>query len=291
MTFYKSNLFPYILLFVFLFLNNCTTHNSLKSNERKNEISVVTYSASNQGFKSNSHLILFENESVLIDAQFNSDDANNVVDLINNSGKILSTIIITHPHPDHYYGLEVIGTMFPDAAIYGGEETIKQIRNSSSYWNGSNRHIWNPERFKVLDGEKISIDEEDIKYKIFKHSESIENTILYITSQKTLFIGDLASNNVHMWLTEGQSKNWIIYLDEIKEIGPIKKVYPGHGSVSDEKIIEQAKNYINNLNLVISNSNSSEEAISKFKEMYPHYDMSEILEGSVIGLFETKNSN
>lgn len=282
----KSYFFLSIILFVCLIINSCTTHNSINFNEKKNEFSVLTYSASNQGFKSNSHLILFENKALLIDAQFIPDDANNVVDLIHNSGMNLSAIIITHPHPDHYYGLEVIGKEFPDAEIYGGMETIKQIKNSSEYWNGDNSHIWNPDRFRVLDGERIPIEGVEIKYKIFNNSESIENTVLYIISQKTLFIGDLASNNVHMWLTEGESKNWISYLDEVQEFGPIKKVYPGHGPVSDQRIIQQAKNYINDLNLVISSSNSSEEAILKCKKMYPQYDMPEILNGSVIGLFE-----
>ena len=75
-------------------------------------------------------------------------------------------------------------------------------------------------------------------------------------------------------------------MDEVQEFGPIKKVYPGHRPVSDQRIIQQAKNYINDLNLVISSSNSSEEAILKCKKMYPQYDMPEILNGSVIGLFE-----
>ncbi|MGI9535306.1 MAG: MBL fold metallo-hydrolase [Thermodesulfobacteriota bacterium] len=285
----KPYFFSSIFLLICLTINSCTTHNSIKSNEKKNEFSVLTYSASNQGFKSNSHLILLENNALLIDAQFIPDDANNVVDLIHNTGKQLSTIIITHPHPDHYYGLEVIGVKFPKAEIYGGEETIKHIRNSSKYWDGENGYNWNPGRFKVLDGEKITIEGEELKYKIFKNSESIENTVLYITTQRTLFIGDLASNNVHMWLAEDQSKNWISFLEEVQKIGPIKKVYPGHGPVSDQRIIKEAIKYINDLNSVIGSSDSSEEAILKFKKIYPQYDMPEILDGSVIGLFENKN--
>ena len=66
---------------------------------------------------SNSHIILGKKEAILIDAQFNVEDAQNVVDLILQSGRKLSKIIITHPHPDHYYGLQVIGAKFWDAEI------------------------------------------------------------------------------------------------------------------------------------------------------------------------------
>ncbi|MCG8379155.1 MAG: MBL fold metallo-hydrolase [Proteobacteria bacterium] len=254
-------------------------------------MSVLTYSASKEGFKSNSHLILLENQAILIDAQFNTDDANKVVDLVSNTGKLLSTIIITHPHPDHYYGLEVIGKKFPQAEIYGGKETIKQITNTSKYWSINNELSWDPGRFKVLDGGKLIFEEVELEFKIYSNSESIENTVVYSPSQKTLFIGDLASNNVHMWLTEGNSENWIKILDEIQEIGPIVKVYPGHGTASDQSIIEQAKKYITDLNSVVGSSGNTKEAILKIKEMYPNYEMPEILEGSVIGLFEKNNLN
>lgn len=84
---------------------------------------------------SNSHIILGEKEAILIDAQFIVEDAENVVDLILQSGRKLSKIVITHPHPDHYYGLEVIGAKFSDVQIVGGAQTINHIKTSSKYWS------------------------------------------------------------------------------------------------------------------------------------------------------------
>ena len=234
---------------------------------------------------SNSHIILGEKEAILIDAQFNVEDAENVVDLILQSGRKLSKIIITHPHPDHYYGLEVIGAKFKDAEIVGGIQTINHIKNSSKYWSDDPQLFRHSERYSILSGKSIKLDQTEIIYKIYKDSESIENTVLYIPSLKILFISDLASNKVHMWLAEGNSKNWLKHLTIIKSIGPVEKIYPGHGSFSDSKLIFDAENYIMNFNKIVDNSKSRDEATEHFLNIYNYYEMPEILEGSMISVF------
>jgi glyoxylase-like metal-dependent hydrolase (beta-lactamase superfamily II) len=52
---------------------------------------------------------------VLIDAAFTRADAQRIVDTIRASGKNLTTVYITHDHPDHYFGLEVIRQAFSRA--------------------------------------------------------------------------------------------------------------------------------------------------------------------------------
>lgn len=233
---------------------------------------------------SNSHLFLGEYEAILIDAQFNAEDAHNVVNLILQSGRKLSKIIITHPHPDHYYGLEIIGAKFSDAEIVGGHQTIEHIKNSAKYWGDNPQVFQNPKRYKTLSGISIKLDQTDLIYKIYKDSESVENTVLYIPSLKILFSGDLASNKVHMWLAEGNSKNWLNHLIDIRSIGPVEKIYPGHGSVSDLRLISDAENYIKDFNRIAGSSKNKDEAAKRFMGIYKNYQMPEILEASLMSV-------
>ena len=53
-------------------------------------------------------LITGPTEAVLIDAQYLNDDVRDLGDLIERTGKQLTTIYVTHAHADHYLGLSLI---------------------------------------------------------------------------------------------------------------------------------------------------------------------------------------
>ncbi|MEQ9617704.1 MAG: MBL fold metallo-hydrolase [Deltaproteobacteria bacterium] len=230
---------------------------------------------------SNSHLIMGKNEAILIDAQFSSKEAEKLVDLINTTGKKLSKIIITHPHPDHYYGLEVLGVKYGDTEITGGLRTIDYVKNTMKYWQGDKEEPPIFGRLTVLEGNSFKFEDRDVVFKTFTNGESIENTVLYIPSLEMLFVGDLASNGVHMWLGENNLDKWLEQLRIIRSIGPISYIYPGHGPVGTVDILDEAERYILNFRNTLKDSNSFDEAVKRMKELYPDYEMTEILEGSV----------
>ena len=57
------------------------------------------------------------------------------------------------------------------------------------------------------------------------------------------------------------------------------------GSFSDSKLVSEAQSYIMNFNKIVDDSNSREEATEDFMNLYKNYAMPEILEGSMIGVF------
>src|SRR5205823_10851974 len=54
-------------------------------------------------------------EAVLIDAVYLKDDVRDLGDLIERTGKKLTTIYITHAHADHYLGFAELLERFPEA--------------------------------------------------------------------------------------------------------------------------------------------------------------------------------
>ena len=83
--------------------------------ETKLTTTVVT--ASPTGFLVNSTIVAGEKDAVLIDAQFSLADAHRLVATLLESKKNLTTIYITHFHPDHYFGLTVVKQAFPKAKV------------------------------------------------------------------------------------------------------------------------------------------------------------------------------
>src|SRR5688572_27928521 len=91
----------------------------------KLELTVIT--ASPEGFLVNATLITGARDAVLIDAAFTRSDARRIVAAVRASGKNLTTVYVTHGHPDHYFGLEVIKQAFPSARFVAQSGTVAEI--------------------------------------------------------------------------------------------------------------------------------------------------------------------
>lgn len=91
-------------------------------------------------FPVSSEIISGDKEVVLIDAQFQKNDAEALVKRIKDTGKKLTTIYISQSDPDFYFGLEVLTKAFPDAKVIASPETIKEINKTKdgklAYWGG-----------------------------------------------------------------------------------------------------------------------------------------------------------
>src|SRR3954469_13540163 len=93
-------------------------------------LKVTPLVASPQGFFVSATLITGEKEAVLIDSAFTLADAHRVVAAILDSGKKLTTVYVTHSHPDHYFGLTVIHQAFPDAKLVALPDTVAEINKT-----------------------------------------------------------------------------------------------------------------------------------------------------------------
>jgi metal-dependent hydrolase (beta-lactamase superfamily II) len=83
----------------------------------KTNLHLKVITSSPEGFWATSTLVEGEKDAVLIDAQFTLSDAHRLAAEVLESRKNLTTIYITHFHPDHYFGLTVLKEAFPRAKI------------------------------------------------------------------------------------------------------------------------------------------------------------------------------
>ncbi len=126
----------------------------------------------NSVFPVSSEIISGPNEVVLIDAQFQNNDAQQLVDKIKKLNKKLTTIYISHSDPDYYFGLETITKAFPEAKVIATSETVAAIKATKdgklAYWGNELKgeaptHVIVPEIIKgnsfTVDGEKLEIKE------------------------------------------------------------------------------------------------------------------------------------
>ena len=65
----------------------------------------------------NSVLIMGRKQAVLVDGQWWLSEGMRLADMIAASGRELTTILVTHAHPDHYSGLNPVLERFPNAKV------------------------------------------------------------------------------------------------------------------------------------------------------------------------------
>ena len=216
----------------------------------------VFYDVEQQGFIVASVIVMGKEECALIDAQWTLANGHRVAAEILETGLNLTTIYISHAHPDHYFGLQPIVDQFPNARVIALPEVSqvlnKQFVDKIEVWEpiiGKGNYPTKPvpiepmkENYFELEGNRIEVIPRmmgDMKY----------NTAVWIPSIKTLVGSDVLFNGVHFFVCEvnaEQRKQWIKDIEYLETLGA-EVVIPGHakpGLPFDNSSFEFTKEYI-----------------------------------------------
>lgn len=187
-------------------------------------------------FPVTSVLVTGKRDAVLIDAQFQRNDAEALVQKIRASGKRLTTIYISHSDPDFYFGLDVVHAAFPQARIVAMPPTLAAIRASRdgkvAHWGpilkaNAPQALVEPQPLKgdhlLLEGQKLQV--------VGLDGPTPARTVLWIPSIRAVVGGVPVSANIHLWVadtqTPAQRMYWQQTLDGIDALQP-RTVVPGH---------------------------------------------------------------
>ena len=92
---FTSRLSALLILGLILGLFGC------EKSPKVSALSIQVHSAPEDASTVNSVLVTGEREAILFDTQMAKDQAAQVVEMIRQSGKTLTTVVLSHPHPDH----------------------------------------------------------------------------------------------------------------------------------------------------------------------------------------------
>jgi glyoxylase-like metal-dependent hydrolase (beta-lactamase superfamily II) len=231
-------------------------------------------------FPVSSEIVSGRNEVVLIDAQFQRNDAEALVQKIKAGGKKLSTVYISHSDPDFYFGLDVIKAAFPDAKIVATPQTVAAIKASMdgklAYWgpilkDNAPKALVLPE---PLEGDTILLEGRKLEVKGLQ-GPSPARSYVWIPSLKTVAGGVPVFNNTHVWMADTQTpasrEAWRKTLDSIAALKPAT-VVPGHYLGDAPKGLEAVKftaGYLKTFEREAAQAKDSAELIGAMKKHYP----------------------
>lgn len=242
------------------------------------ELKVITSSAAS--LHTNFTLIMGKRNAVLVDAPFTRSDAHRLVADILESGKILTTIYITHDHPDHFFSLDVLAESFPGADIIAAPAVVEDIWRSIPLklkrWGpllGSNgpKHPVAPRAFEAsffeLEGQRLEILGP-------MQGDHLHSTALYVPALKALICGDLVFNRIHLWFGESlteQRRAWLGSIDRLAALNPVI-VVAGHkipGLPDDAQALKFTRNYLVAFEKAVGRAKNSAQLIAAMRREFP----------------------
>jgi glyoxylase-like metal-dependent hydrolase (beta-lactamase superfamily II) len=209
-----------------------------------NNLEFEMFVAEPRALASNAVLIKGREEAMLVDNCLIQSDAEKLVGMIRASGRELSTVLITHAHPDHYFGLPAIRDAFPAAKIYARPAVIDAMREYRAkivHWQEMYRgelplEIPMPQPLK---NDSLALEGHEIRFIDLFMIETVHATAFYLPAQKAFIAGDAVYAQAQHYMSDvGDPDTWIEALEKIRKLGPIDTLFPGHGPVGGRELID-----------------------------------------------------
>ncbi len=247
-------------------------------------LSIQPFASSEAGAWSNSYLISGESEAMLFDVVQLHSEAAQLADMIAQSGKTLKTVMISHAHPDHFMGLDVITERFPQARVVSTANVVADIRENGPWIFSLLQRKLGPEgptRLVVPEGlaeQNLHIEETKLEIVEFGEGESKHIASVYIPSLKALLSADLVYNNAHLYLQERHLESWLARLDDLEKFAQnrVSTIYPGHGAAGDLRLIAQTREYLHEFADAVK-SGDANLAEQRILAKYPGYRVRQFL--------------
>src|SRR6204780_5846347 len=190
--------------------------------QTKLQLKVHTGSGAN-GYDVNSTMISGEKDMLVIDPQFTLSEAHRLAAEILESKKNLTTIYITHPHPDHLFGLAGLKQAFPSAKIVALPATVNGAKTGwparQKFWfptYGNNIPGPEPVLPEELSAPVLTLEGEQFPITGGVQGDGPGNSFVYIPSLKAVVAGDTVFDRVYFGVPKDKARGEL--MEKIDEL-------------------------------------------------------------------------
>ena len=267
---------------------------SVVSAQSKLQLKVHTGSGVN-GYDVNSTMISGEKDMLVIDPQFSLSEAHRLAAEILESKKNLTLIYVTHPHPDHLFGLAVLNQAFPSAKIVALPATVNGAKTGwparQKFWfptYGNNIPGPEPVLPEELSTPALTLEGEEFPITGGVQGDGPGNSFVYIPSLKAVVAGDTVFDHVYFGVPKDKAReDWMKTLDQITALKPVI-IVPGHqgpGATRNMESIAFMKKYIADWDANVTSSKNAAEMRAKVLKQYPGLGMEYTLNDRIAAFF------
>ena len=234
-------------------------------------------------------LVSGKHECVLIDTLIAVEDVDALADAIEQKGTALTNIVITHGHPDHYFGADRLLDRFPSAEFSAASGVVDYIRKNRDAELALFDQImdFNLARPTItpqaLASGVLDLEGEELRIINVGQGDIAPSTVIWIPSLDTVIAGDVAYNSMHLMLGLTGPEEWNSWIDSINAIRALKPstVITGHknsvASNDAKAVLDGTEAYIRDFADVATYATTSQEIVDEMSRRYPEYPNVSIL--------------
>ena len=215
---------------------------------------VHVFQSGEAGIFANAYLVETEHSVVVVDSTLLESTSKALRARLQEIGKPLRAVLITHGHPDHYNGVTNL-CAGEKVDVYATPETDRVIRESDAakekQWAPVFGAEWPVHRTfpnRILPtGGTFSVDDVTFTVRALGPGESHADSywIMEGNTGRAAFIGDEVLNHVHAYVSDGHVSAWLRNLTVLEhDLAGVGRIYPGHGDMGGLEIVRWQRDYL-----------------------------------------------
>jgi glyoxylase-like metal-dependent hydrolase (beta-lactamase superfamily II) len=248
----------------------------------------------------NAYVVEAADGVVVVDGTLTVSGGRGLRALVEQIGKPLAGVLVTHAHPDHYGGLVELGDVpilalaGVDAVIRRDDEVKEQILRPMIGDDWPRERVF-PNRI-VAAGERVYLAGLDFTALDLGPGESpYDGAWVLGADRRTVFSGDQFYGHMHAYLADGFHEQWLAHFPRLRdELPHDATLYPGHGSPGGLDMLDWQERYIETFLEAVRDGNA--DVAATMSAFLPTEKLRFLMELSIepvaakLGLLEPSNS-
>ena len=239
-------------------------------------VRLHTYLAPPTGGLVTSHLIETAEGLVLVDGQFQPGPALELGRYIAATGRPLRKVLLSHAHPDHWFGFHHLGR----PAVHAGPATAAFLRaNAAAIVAQRGADSSPPEIAGVVTEGAETVGGVELRYRLVADTEAPEMLVVEVPRAGALIVQYQFYNRVHAVVSR-QIDNWVAALEGIIAGGAATPlILAGHGEPASPAGLHDAIAYLRGVQPLMAASGADRQRIAADMEAaFPTWRLRPLLE-------------